>query len=148
MFFGESRVSIDEKGRMSIPTEHRAQLAALCAGQLVLTYNPYDSGCLLVFPKPDWERTRDAVMKLNTAQRAHRDLQRRLVGAAAALELDSAGRITLPHGLRLQVGLSKQGVLIGLTHKFELWSEASYQNHIASPIADGDITQAMQELPL
>jgi MraZ protein len=148
MFFGESRVSIDDKGRLTIPTEHRAQIAALSQNLLVVSYNPYEAGCLWIFTKPEWDRTRDAVMSLSSARAAHRDLQRRLVGAAAPVEPDSNSRIVLPHSLRLQIALGKQGVLLGLDRKFELWSEAAYQARMEQPIPESELTDAMIALPL
>ena len=110
MFYGESTVAIDDKGRLAIPTSYREQLSALCANRLVVTYNPFERECLWVFPLPEWERTRDQVMQLSSFNTAHRDLQRKLVGAAARVELDGNGRIVLPHTARQVAGLQKQGV--------------------------------------
>jgi len=148
MFFGESRVSIDEKGRLAIPTEHRALVASLSQNRLVVSYNPYEAGCLWLFATDEWERVRTSVMALNSARAAHRDLQRRLVGAAAPVELDSSSRIVLPHSQRLQIALGKNGVLLGLDKKFELWSEPAYQARMESPIAESQLTAEMLALPL
>jgi MraZ protein len=148
MFFGESRVSIDEKGRFAIPTEHRAHVATLSQNRLVVSYNPYEAGCLWLFAVDEWDRVRASVMALNSARAAHRDLQRRLVGAAAPVELDSSSRIVLPHSQRLQIALGKNGVLLGLDKKFELWSESAYQARMESPIAESQLTAEMLALPL
>jgi len=148
MFFGETRVSIDEKGRVAIPTEHRVHVASLSQNRLVVSYNPYEAGCLWLFAADEWERVRASVMALNSARAAHRDLQRRLVGAAAQVELDSSSRIVLPHSQRLQIALGKNGVLLGLDKKFELWSEPAYQARMESPIGESQLTAEMLALPL
>jgi MraZ protein len=145
MFYGETRVSIDEKGRLAIPTEHRAQISAFCANRLVVAYNPYEAECLWIFPKPSWEQVRDQVMRLSSAKAAHREFQRRLVGAAAQLELDASARIVLPHAARAQGNFGKSAILLGMGEKFELWSEAAYSARM-QPIAEQDVTTEMLEL--
>jgi MraZ protein len=146
MFYGETRVSIDEKGRVALPTEHRAQISVGCANQLVIAYNPYDSECLWIFPRPEWERVRDQVMRLSSAKAAHREFQRRLVGAAAHVELDSSARIVLPHAARLQGNFGKAAILLGMGEKFELWSENAHVARMGSPIAEAQVTPEMLEL--
>lgn len=145
MFYGETRVSIDEKGRLAIPTEHRARVAEVCSNCLVSCYSPYDAECLWVIPKPTWVQMRDQVMRLSTAFDAHRELQRRLVGAAAMLELDSNARIVLPLAARTHGNFGKGAVLIGMGEKFELWNEAAYLARL-QPISADKITAEMREL--
>ncbi len=146
MFYGETRVSIDEKGRLALPTEHRAQILVNCANQLVVTYNPYDAECLWIFPKPEWERVRDQVMRLSSAKAAHREFQRRLVGCAAHLELDSSARIVLPHAARAQGNFGKAAILLGIGEKFELWNEATHSARMLQPLSEAQVTAEMLEL--
>lgn len=146
MFYGESTVAIDDKGRLGVPSSYREQLSALCANRLVVTYNPFERECLWLFPLPEWERMRDQVMQLSSFNSAHRDLQRKLVGAAARVELDGNGRILLPQTARQTAGLQKQAVLLGIGAKFELWSEAAQRARLEHPIDDKDITDDMRQL--
>ena len=90
MFQGETAITIDDKGRLAIPTAYRDIVARVCAGRLVLTYNPFESGCLFLYPEAEWERVRDAVNALPSTRAAHRSLQLKLVGAATPVELDFA----------------------------------------------------------
>ena len=53
MFQGPSAISLDAKGRMSIPSQHRDALALQGEGRVTLTRHP--DGCLLLFPRPAWE---------------------------------------------------------------------------------------------
>ena len=70
MFQGETAITIDDKGRLAIPTAYREPVARVCAGRLVLTYNPFESGCLYLYPQPVWERLRDQVNALPRTRRA------------------------------------------------------------------------------
>ncbi|MCB1589074.1 MAG: division/cell wall cluster transcriptional repressor MraZ [Xanthomonadales bacterium] len=148
MFYGESMVAIDDKGRMAMPVMHREALAQLCAGQLMVTYNPFEAQCLLLFPRGEWERIRDQLAGLKTFERAHREMVRKLVGAAHGVELDGQGRIVLPHSPRQVVGLERRGVLLGMGSKFELWTEAAHRAQMERPIDAADTTEAMRELDI
>src|SRR5574337_601782 len=82
MFQGETAISVDDKGRLAIPTAYRELLARVCNNRLVIAYNPFEPGCLWMFPQPEWERVRDQVNGLSSVKRVHRDLQLKLVVAA------------------------------------------------------------------
>jgi len=127
VFFGETAINLDAKGRMGIPTRYRDDLESVCQGKLVLTYSAFDAGCLWIYPEPDWERVREQVMRLSTFNPSHRSLQRRLVGSATMLEPDGNGRVLLPATLRQVAGLEKRVVMMGMGQRFELWNEAVLQ---------------------
>src|SRR5690606_6546317 len=105
MFQGETAITIDDKGRLAIPTAYREQVARDCGNRLVLTYNPWEKGCLWLYPQSEWERVRDEVMAKPNSKKVVRSLQLKLVGAAAPLEPDGNSRLTLPASHRSAVGI-------------------------------------------
>lgn len=123
MFFGETAINLDAKGRLALPTRYRASIQEVCANRLVMTYSAFDSGCLWLYPEPEWARVRDQVMALSTFNPSHRSLQRRLVGSATALEPDGNARLLVPLSLRQVADLDKKVVLMGMGARFELWNE-------------------------
>ena len=123
MFFGETAINLDAKGRLAIPTRYRELIDEQCAGRLVLTYSAFDSGALWLFPEQEWKRVRDEVMQLSTFKPGHRALQRRLVGSATPVEPDGSGRIQLPQTLRQVADMEKHVVFLGMGSRFELWNE-------------------------
>jgi len=123
VFFGETAINLDAKGRLAVPTRYREELEEECGNRLVLTYSAFDAGCLWLYPYPEWERIRDEVMGLSTFNASHRSLQRRLVGSATQFELDSNSRILLPLTLRQVAGLEKRAVFMGMGQRFEIWNE-------------------------
>lgn len=123
MFFGETAITLDAKGRIAMPTRYREDLMSACQGHLVLTYSAFDSGCLWLYPEADWTGVREQVMALSTFNPSHRSLQRRLVGSATQLDLDGNGRLLLPQTLRQVAGLEKKVVLMGMGQRFEIWNE-------------------------
>ncbi len=107
---------------MAIPTRYREQVEAECGRRLVVTYNPYETHCLFLFPMDHWRVTRKKVMKLDSSSEPLAWMQRQLVGSAAPTEPDAQWRIQLPQQLRQVAGLDKQVVLMGMGNKFEIWN--------------------------
>jgi MraZ protein len=123
VFFGETAINLDAKGRLAIPVRYREVLADECGNRLVLTYNPFEQGSLWLQSKQTWEQMRDKVTGLSNFNAGHRSLQRRLVGSATALEPDGNGRILLPPSLRQGAELDKRVILLGMGNRFEIWDE-------------------------
>ena len=123
MFFGETAINLDAKGRLAVPMRYREALLEQCGNRLVLTYSAFDTGSLWLQPEHTWERIRDDVMALPNFNPRHRSLQRRLVGSATAVEPDSSGRILLPPSLRQVAGLEKRVIMLGMGSRFEIWNE-------------------------
>ena len=147
MFQGETAITVDDKGRVAIPAAHRDAVSA-CGNRLVITYNPFESGCLFLYPQDVWEKVRDQVNALPGSLSAHRRLQRNLVGSAMPVELDANGRISIPVSHRSAVGIEKKAVLLGMGDKFELWSEQAHHAQIRQSISDDDLSTQMLELKL
>jgi MraZ protein len=148
VFQGETAITVDDKGRLAIPTAYRELVQETCANRLVITYNPFESGCLWLFPHAEWERVRDQVNALPSVKAVHRALQMKLVGAAAMVEPDSAARILLPGSQRTAAGIEKKAVLLGMGNKFELWSEQAHLAKIRQTIGEDEISDDMSDLRL
>ena len=150
MFRGASKVSVDDKGRMVMPTRHRAQIQERAQGKLVATVDR--DQCLLLYPLPDWEEIESKLMSLPNLNPQARRLQRLMVGHATDLELDGHGRILLPPELREFARLGRAGMLIGQGNRFELWDEARWNERrdqwLTSDEATTDLPSELDSLTL
>ena len=138
MFRGVHYISLDGKGRLAVPARQRDPMRAAGGGRLVVTID-IGSPCLLIYPLPEWERIERDVQALPTMKPAIKRFQRLFLGHATDLELDGSGRILLPQALRDYAQLDagdRKLVLMGLSNKLELWSEALWA---------GEREQALQE---
>ncbi|NBW23887.1 MAG: transcriptional regulator MraZ [Betaproteobacteria bacterium] len=122
MFQGASSLSLDNKGRLSVPTRHRDVLAAVASGQLTITRHPH--GCLMVFPRPAWEQFRQRIVELPMAAQWWKRI---LLGNAMDVEIDGTGRVLVSPELRAAAKLDKETVLLGMGNHFELWDRATYE---------------------
>jgi MraZ protein len=121
VFRGATKVTLDAKGRMVMPTRHRERLQEHGPAQLVVTIDR--DKCLLIYPLADWEEIERKLMRLPTLNEHARRLQRLMVGYATDVELDGHGRLLLPPKLREFAQLERNAMLIGQGNRFELWDE-------------------------
>ncbi len=135
MFRGATKVALDAKGRLAIPTRYREQLAARCDSQLVATVDK--DHCLLIYPLPDWEEIERKLVRLPSFHEQTRTTQRMMLGYATDVDIDAHGRILLSRELRAVAGLERQAILIGQGHRFELWDEERW-NKIRDAWLDTD----------
>ncbi len=131
LFRGISSINLDVKGRLAIPTRYREELQECCDGQLILTVAVNElcvgeSGCLWVYPLPEWEKLEQTINRLPTLNKMAGKLRRFLIGNATECEMDNQGRLLLPEKLRTFAGMDKKLVLVGQLNKFELWNEDAW----------------------
>jgi MraZ protein len=132
VFQGSSALSLDSKGRLSVPARHRDSLAVQCEGRLTLTRHP--DGCLLVYPRPVWETRRTQISAFPANARA---LQRLLLGHAQDVEIDGSGRVLIAPELREAAGIERDTMLLGMGEHFELWDRSRLEAHEAVALAAG-----------
>ncbi len=121
MFQGASSLSLDAKGRLSVPTRHRDVLSATAAGHLTLTKHPH--GCLMVFPRPEWEKFRDRIAALPMSAQWWKRI---FLGNAMDVEMDGTGRVLVSPELRAGAGITRDVLLLGMGNHFELWDKPTY----------------------
>ena len=121
VFQGASALNLDAKGRMSVPAKHRDALLVQGEGRVTLTKHP--DGCLLLFPRPEWEAFRTRVAQLPMDAHWWRRI---FLGNATELDLDSAGRILVSPELRSAAGIQREVILLGMGRHLELWDAATY----------------------
>ncbi len=116
MFLGQFEHTIDEKGRITIPSEYREEL-----GSSVYLTQGFD-GNIQAYPSEMFKQLLDLVKNTNFLDGNSRRLRRLLFANAKRLDFDSAGRILIPSFLRKQAGLNNVAIIAGSGAYFELWS--------------------------
>ena len=139
MFQGASSLSLDAKGRLSVPTRHRDVLAATASGQLTLTRHPH--GCLMVFPRPEWEKFRERIAQVPMAAQWWKRI---FLGNAMDVDMDATGRVLISPELRAAAGLTREVMLLGMGEHFELWDKASYEAQEAEAL-QGEMPEAFKD---
>ncbi len=115
-----------------MPTRHRDVLVATAAGELTLTKHPH--GCLMVFPRPEWEKFRERIAQLPMSAQWWKRI---FLGNAQDVEMDGTGRVLVSPELRQAAGLTREVMLLGMGQHFELWDKASYEAKEAEAMQAG-----------
>lgn len=141
-------MSLDGKGRLTIPTKYREVLVSTCSGQLVVTTGI--DKCLSIYPLPDWEALERDLEQRSRLDAGVRALMHVLVGSAAECEMDAQGRILLSADLRERASLDKRVALVGQLKKLELWDEGEWNQRradlMASAIEQASGSEALKGL--
>lgn len=132
MFQGASALNLDAKGRMSIPTRHRDALQMQGEGSVTLTKHP--DGCLLLFPRAEWETFRARVAQLPMDAHWWRRI---FLGNASDIEIDGSGRLLISPELRAAAGIERELVLLGMGSHLEVWDAKTYADKEQAAIAQG-----------
>ena len=140
MFEGSYPLTLDAKGRLTIPTEMREQLETLCQGKLTVTR--HFGSFLRVYPQPEWERMRTLLGGL-TGKGA--DARRLIVGSADPVEMDGAGRILISPILRRAAKLDKRVVLVGDLQQLEVWDEELHSRYLDQQ-AEAGMPEALRDV--
>ena len=148
MFQGATQLSLDSKGRITVPSGHRDALQVQSEGRLVMTAHPHR--CLLLYPRPVWEPIRAQIMGFSSLDLHTGMLQRLLVGFARDIEMDAAGRLLVTPEQRRFAGLDKDVMLIGQGSHFEVWSLEAWDAQLEKIMTLGDrlLPPGMEKLSL
>jgi MraZ protein len=139
MFQGASSLNLDAKGRLSVPARHRDVLLATAGGQLTLTRHPH--GCLMVFPRPEWEKFRERIAALPMSAQWWKRI---FLGNAMDVDMDGTGRVLVSPELRQAADLTREVMLLGMGQHFELWDKARYQAQEAEAL-QAQMPEAFQD---
>ncbi len=140
MLISSHAVSVDAKGRVSIPARFRDYLSATYGDQVVLLGK---DGCIFAYPLEEWKRRfSEKLSDLSTSTKEVRRTLRRLYGRAESCEFDRQGRILLPAKLRASSSIDKEAVIVGIENKLEIWDKGRWGKEMGE-VDDG----AAEELP-
>jgi MraZ protein len=101
-------------------------------GRVTLTKHP--DGCLLLFPRPEWEAFRARIAQLPMDAHWWRRI---FLGNASEIDLDNSGRILISPELRTAAALEREIILLGMGSHLELWDANSYATKEQAAIANG-----------
>ncbi|MDP9452412.1 MAG: division/cell wall cluster transcriptional repressor MraZ [Actinomycetota bacterium] len=121
MFLGEFDRSLDPKGRVVLPAEHRDEL-----GESGFITKALDR-CLAIFPPEEFE---EVMAKMEEYARRGREQRRRatqITAGAHRIVPDKQGRVAIPQNLRNYAGLTGDVKVVGGNARIEIWDSARWR---------------------
>ena len=113
MFRGSSFHTIDDKGRVVVPTRFRDLLRKEGSPDGVMVSRM--DQCLLAYHFEDWYRLENRILQLAEKSESMRRFRRIFIGGASECLCDKQDRILVPPMLRQYAGLSREIVLVGVS---------------------------------
>lgn len=124
MFMGEYSHTIDDKGRIIMPSRFRDGLS----NEFVITRGM--DCCLAIYPIEAWNIIIKNYQALPNTKDA-RSFMRFLISGASTLNIDKQGRINIPSVLSVYASLSKDCSIIGVDDHIEIWNTEIWNKYLA-----------------
>lgn len=123
MFLGEYAHTLDEKGRLIVPSRLREGLG----DNFVITRGL--DHCLFVYPSGEWQALAEKLRSLPLTKGDARAFARFLFSGANECELDKQSRILVPPGLREYAKIVRDVVIIGVSNRVEIWATDEWRRY-------------------
>ena len=125
-FIGEYSFSLDNKGRVNIPSKFRQSLSGDNDSTFVLTKGL--DPCIYAYPLIQWKKIEMDLRNLSSLSKINRAFIRDTARYATPSTYDKQGRITLSPSLIKYACLIKEVLIIGLVNKIEIWDPNQLEN--------------------
>ena len=123
MFFGSYEYSLDDKGRLTIPSKFRDEIS-----KSLYLLKGFD-GCLSVYPESEFQNYISRLTSLEFAKEKVRLHQRILLSSAVDLKVDNANRVLIPSKTLKQYGINKDVIIVGVLDHFEIWDNEKWKKY-------------------
>lgn len=139
MFQGEYDHSVDDKGRVIIPTKLRSSIG----DRFYMTKGL--GGCIFVYTESEYKNLTETLQKQRQLDEHTLRLQRFFTSTESGV--DTQGRVAIPVKLREWAKIGDQGdvVIVGTTNRIEIWSRANWDNY-NDQLTDAMISESAREV--
>jgi MraZ protein len=126
-FTGEYECTLDDRGRLVIPSAFCKILKAMEVGELYITLQTKR----LVICLPDkFKELGEEIKRETDVPREERDRKlHRWYGKARRINPDKDGRILIPPRLRTQAFLDREVMVVGMCDVIEIWNRKEWEEY-------------------
>jgi len=145
MFYGEYEHTIDNKGRLIIPSKFRDSFKEYDIESLYLTRGL--DKCLFMFTENEWKTQESKFKSVSFTRSESRKFNRLYFSGAIQIECDKQGRILIPRYLKDYALIKRDVVIIGVSNRMEIWAKDSWAEYYGlskesfEDVAEGLMTQ-------
>ena len=126
MFIGEHRHTIDEKGRLIIPSKFRDGLGE----KFIITRGI--ENCLYVYSLEAWGQITNKLETLPFTKKDARQFVRFFLSGATTADFDKQGRVNITIPLIEHAHLQKDCVIVGVGSRLEIWAKEEWDQFFES----------------
>jgi transcriptional regulator MraZ len=138
MFRGSASATVDDRGRLKIPTDFRRLLEERWGLEVFIT-SPFGDAAR-VYPLPVWEELETRLLAMPSTDKARNRFLERVNYFGQQTRLDPQGRVLIPQLLRERAGMSGEVVVAGRIDYLEVWNHERFTTRLeAEPLTDDDL---------
>lgn len=130
MFYGEYSHSIDNKGRLILPSKLRETAKNNFVEKFYITRGL--DKCLFMFSEEEWKAAEQKFKSMSFTKQDSRKFNRLYFSGAVEIIPDKQGRILLPSYLKDFAQIKRDVVIIGVSSRIEVWAKDQWQEFYRS----------------
>ena len=143
---GNSPATVDEKGRLKLPSSFKAELETFAQGEGGGSLRHYltslDGKSARLYPMAVWEAIEARLASLPSTNPAKRRFLEVTAYYGSEVEPDAQGRFVIPPILREAAQLTGEVALLGQMDHLALWNRAGFERRLAAePLSAEDLGQ-------
>ncbi|MDR1413370.1 MAG: hypothetical protein LBI56_00300 [Puniceicoccales bacterium] len=145
IYVGEHRRSVDEKGRILLPSKWRFDADQ---SEIYIAI-PNPSGCVTVYPPQMVDKLRGKASDVSLGDKRGQKTLTRLFSKADQLACDSQGRISINQMLATHASIGKEILMVGNFVTFSIWEPSNYSEYLKRDgEEDDEISKILTQLGL
>ncbi len=126
MFYGEYEHTLDNKGRIIIPSKFRVAMKENYVEKFYITRGLDE--CLFMFPQDEWKTQEAKFRAMPFTKSDARKFNRLFFSGAVDVVPDGQGRLLIPKYLKDYAYIKKDIVIIGVSSRIEIWSKEKWND--------------------
>ena len=128
LFTGEHRNKVDRKGRVSLPSDFRAELPEGEERVIYIYPSPKRKMALEAINRAQLEALSESIDSFGIYTPEQEYFSATILGRARKLSIDGEGRIVLPDDFREASEITDAALFVGAGKQFHIWSPDHYAN--------------------
>ena len=124
MLRGNAPATVDEKGRLKIPSGFRAYIEESWGSDFYVTSLSGES--VLIYPLPIWQEIEERLAKLPSLNPTKKKFLDRTNFYGQVTAADKSGRILIPTLLRESAQMSAEVAVLGYLDRLEVWNHKRF----------------------
>jgi MraZ protein len=137
MLRGNAPATIDEKGRLKIPSVFRAEIEETWGSDFYVTSLTGESA--LVYPLSVWQEIEERLANLPALNPTKKKFLDRTNYYGQLTSMDKSGRILIPPLLRDSAAMSGEVAVLGNLNYLDIWNNERFLHRLkAEPFTDED----------
>ena len=138
MFYGEYAHSIDNKGRLILPSKLRETAKNNFVEKFYITRGL--DKCLFMFSEEEWKAAEQKFKSMSFTKQDSRKFNRLYFSGAVEIIPDKQGRILLPPYLKDYAQIKRDVVIIGVSSRIEVWAKDQWHEFYRSNLESSEDT--------